>query len=343
MKNKVTIRTGSGAIDIDFDQHFDGKTVRAKLEQTNINIIDITEVEVHEGITDIGHHGAFERFRNLKKITLPFSLQSIGHMGFRFCQNLESIIFKNPNMHTYGDLCFAFCPSLRNVALPNRATQINLETMFYASSNIAGNKDQEKTSGNVNIIFAHPLVIDMTGYDEYRQSLISKLKQAQQLVGTSRSEDIGKLSALLDDLGEVKYRHELIQKNIAWAADNNVVIITYDQIDVYLDPRISLDDAIEYRPCFTHPQLGTVNLRSRPDILQLLRQAHSLAGELYDREQQQHSRVCQKVTSDFSGLDAFDEMAGILANSILSDEPSSATNRVERQEQNDEQSGPAPR
>lgn len=69
-------------------------------------------VKVPDGIEEI-HDGAFFKC-NLKSISLPPTLKTIGVDAFWFCESLESIVLPK-SVNYIGDYCFSHCLSLKSV------------------------------------------------------------------------------------------------------------------------------------------------------------------------------------------------------------------------------------
>ncbi len=91
-----------------------------------------TSIVVKEGITSIAP-GAFEGC-NLKSITIPNSVTSIGEFAFYLCSGLTSITIPN-NVTSIGDYAFYACNGLTSITIPNSVTNIGKhafdETPWY--------------------------------------------------------------------------------------------------------------------------------------------------------------------------------------------------------------------
>ena len=71
---------------------------------------------------------ASNAFRNtdIKEITIPKNVRTIGSMAFAYCENLETVIFEsdNPDIFDYqwpNDGIFAKCKNLKNIYVPNKS------------------------------------------------------------------------------------------------------------------------------------------------------------------------------------------------------------------------------
>lgn len=88
---------------------------------------DINWVIIDEGITSICDYafsgGDGSNFKNLSKVILPQTLESIGNSAFDSCFNLKSI--EIPNSVTYiGQCAFDSCTSLENIKIPDNINEI---------------------------------------------------------------------------------------------------------------------------------------------------------------------------------------------------------------------------
>ncbi|MDE6760731.1 MAG: leucine-rich repeat domain-containing protein [Lachnospiraceae bacterium] len=94
----------------------------------------ITEIEIKEGITNIGNN-VFSCLEKLKKVSIASSVTRIEGRAFQQCTSLKTI--KLPDGLTYiGWSAFNSCSKLNNVKIPDSVTQID----EYAFSDCAGLK-----------------------------------------------------------------------------------------------------------------------------------------------------------------------------------------------------------
>ena len=84
----------------------------------------VTEVDVN----------AFCPGPNIKSITIPNSVTSIGRGAFAFCKSLTSIIIPN-SVTSIGDFAFNYCNSLTNIEIPDSVTSIG-DSAFYNCSSL---------------------------------------------------------------------------------------------------------------------------------------------------------------------------------------------------------------
>ena len=84
--------------------------------------LPVMTLEIKSGVTSIGSN-AFWFFKNLKKVTLPDSVQYIGDEAFVWCLGLEEIVFSD-NTKSIGVQAFASCWNLKNVEIPDSVTYL---------------------------------------------------------------------------------------------------------------------------------------------------------------------------------------------------------------------------
>ena len=118
---KLTI-SGSGAIG-DFGKSWSyGRPWHYALAKAaNCNVTEsknrITEIEIADGITEIGAH-AFEAYVNVPSIVLPDSVTRVGENAFNYCQKVASVEF-GTGLKEIGDKAFSDCDALTSLSLPN--------------------------------------------------------------------------------------------------------------------------------------------------------------------------------------------------------------------------------
>ena len=79
---------------------------------------------------------AFCNVQRFDKLTIPRTLTTIEDKAFAFCEDLDTIIFKNgTTLETLGEGVFQGCKGLKNVTLPNSITQMG-NNMFRDCSNL---------------------------------------------------------------------------------------------------------------------------------------------------------------------------------------------------------------
>ena len=82
----------------------------------------VEEIEIEEGITDIGEC-TFKGCEKLQKVTLPSTLLSIGNNAFQNCVSLKAIDL--PEGVSYlGEYAFSSCASLERLELPDSITDM---------------------------------------------------------------------------------------------------------------------------------------------------------------------------------------------------------------------------
>lgn len=72
---------------------------------------------------------AFYNCKNIKSITIPSTVKSIGNYAFYKCTNLVSVTLPN-SIESIGAQAFAYCGSLANVTIPNRVTRLEYNTFW---------------------------------------------------------------------------------------------------------------------------------------------------------------------------------------------------------------------
>ena len=94
-----------------------------------------SEIEVApnfpETVRDIS--GAFTGCTNLKMVTIPDGINTIGCNTFSRCTALESIVISR-SVKTIGDNAFGGCTSLKTVTMPNSVTSIGQNTFYNCTS-----------------------------------------------------------------------------------------------------------------------------------------------------------------------------------------------------------------
>ena len=93
----------------------------------NGNIVSFNEFRYFIGLTELPFF-AFKGCVKLREITLPESLEDLGHQTFYDCRALESIVI--PALVTDTGSCFYNCISLTSVTLPNSIKTIQSECFY---------------------------------------------------------------------------------------------------------------------------------------------------------------------------------------------------------------------
>ena len=86
------------------------------------SIKNIKSITIPDSVTSIGYR-AFACCENVKSITIPNSVTQIGEDAFGACYNLTNIILSN-KLTQIGDGTFAGCKNLTNIIIPNSVTSI---------------------------------------------------------------------------------------------------------------------------------------------------------------------------------------------------------------------------
>ena len=90
------------------------------------------ELQYFINLNDISYE-AFYGCNNLKGITIPDSVTTIGDYAFRDCYSLTSVTIPD-SVTTIGEWAFDSCSSLTSVTIPNSVTTIKLSAFGYCSS-----------------------------------------------------------------------------------------------------------------------------------------------------------------------------------------------------------------
>lgn len=96
------------------------------------NFIELTEIIIPPGVTEIGNH-AFLGCSNLKRITLPDSITKIGEYAFSECDSLTEITIP-PGVTEIGAGVFSDSRNLKNITLPDSITKIGEYAFFKCNS-----------------------------------------------------------------------------------------------------------------------------------------------------------------------------------------------------------------
>ena len=118
-----------------------GRMLSFKKDAFDAKIISHTYTNVgsiifEKPITKIGNHGFdsyFEECNNLKSITIPDSVTTIGDYAFSSCDSLTSVTIGN-GVTFIDNYAFFHCRSLTSIVIPNSVTSIGGGTFYECTS-----------------------------------------------------------------------------------------------------------------------------------------------------------------------------------------------------------------
>ena len=93
---------------------------------------NIKSITIPDGVTSIGD-SAFSGCRSLTDITIPDSVTSIGCEAFYNCSSLTNITIPD-GVTSIGDSAFSCCRSLTDITIPDSVTSIGCEAFYNCSS-----------------------------------------------------------------------------------------------------------------------------------------------------------------------------------------------------------------
>ena len=93
---------------------------------------NIKSITIPDSVTSIGD-SAFSGCRSLTDITIPDSVTSIGCEAFYNCSSLTNITIPD-GVTSIGDSAFSFCRSLTDITIPDSVTSIGCEAFYNCSS-----------------------------------------------------------------------------------------------------------------------------------------------------------------------------------------------------------------
>ena len=126
-----------------------------KLKLLNEDLIpkDIKKIIVPDSIESIEHKTFYKR-KNLKSIIIPDSVKSIGYYAFAFCENLTLINIPDSAKHI-GDWAFYDCRSLTSITIPNSVEYIGFNA-FYKCKNLKSLTFKGKTINQMKTMEWYP-------------------------------------------------------------------------------------------------------------------------------------------------------------------------------------------
>ncbi len=107
---------------------YDGTDLPENLNRTVIETIDISE-----DVTDIPF-ATFYDFANLRRVTIPNNVHTVGPCAFRGCTKLSSVVISE-GVRKLEDLIFLDCKALETVTIPSSVKDISSHT-FAGCNNL---------------------------------------------------------------------------------------------------------------------------------------------------------------------------------------------------------------
>ena len=98
-----------------------------------LNGEEVKDLTIPNSVTSIGDY-TFHGCSSLTSVTIPNSVTSIGNSAFYYCSNLTSVTIPN-SVTSIGGSAFAWCSSLTSVTIPNSVTSIG-DYAFYGCSSL---------------------------------------------------------------------------------------------------------------------------------------------------------------------------------------------------------------
>lgn len=127
--------TAENAQGLDFYLKDDGTYAVAIGNAKYLSEIVIPETYLGKAVTEIADYGfnSAQNLKNLKKVTIPDSVISIGSEAFSYCESLTSVVIGD-GVITIGYGAFYGCKSLTSVAIPDTVTSIGDYAFSFCES-----------------------------------------------------------------------------------------------------------------------------------------------------------------------------------------------------------------
>ena len=90
-----------------------------------LNGEEVKDLTIPNSVTSIGNY-AFNNYSNLTSVAIPNSVTSIGEAAFEDCEGMTSLTIGS-GVTSIGSLAFSYCTSLTSVTIPNSVTSVGEE------------------------------------------------------------------------------------------------------------------------------------------------------------------------------------------------------------------------
>lgn len=132
--NEIWYVTNDGALLDLQDSDFDAKITSHTHEEICVNMLcmQMGVLKFDKDVTEIKSK-AFQKFENLRQITLPNSIKTIGSMAFYECAILKTVQLGD-NLKTIKSGAFGYCTGLSEITIPESVTSIESYAFSYCSN-----------------------------------------------------------------------------------------------------------------------------------------------------------------------------------------------------------------
>ena len=129
--------TADGAWNVGFEKATDFTYINEKTGK-GYTFSNVVELDIPQGVTHVGKYSGYGT-KNLKKVSFPDSVVTIGNSVFENASGLEQCIFEhdaNDNLTTIAAYSFSKCTSLQAISLPDCIKSITGTYQFSGCTNL---------------------------------------------------------------------------------------------------------------------------------------------------------------------------------------------------------------